>query len=497
MSFFERPLTKEEVLERLKEYSKLDPDPYSGRLFTIAFEPGLEDLREVAHRAFEMFMDRNILDFTEFRSAVMMERDVIDIARGLMNADENVVGTYTFGGTESAFLAVKAARDYFIIRKGFRVPEIVMPITAHPCYEKAAEYMGLIVKRVGIDPETLEGDPNAVNEAITENTAMIVASAPNWPFGTIDPVREFAEIAEDKNVWLHVDASVGGFVLPFFRELGEPIPEFDFRVPGVSSISLDPHKYAYTSIGSSIVLFRKSYYKMLAQYVNIRWPGYPIVNPAVLSTRSGGPLAATWAVLHYLGSKGLLELARKIMNARRAIMDGLGRIGFRVVGRSRSPIIAFTSDDINLFRLSDIMINKGWYVLPQIGMAGMRIPRSIHLTITPIHERLAEAFLKDLEEAAVEARKTPPSDAEGLIRGMGMILNLIGGKMDLEALRQLMARLEGQIDIYGPEIIKALGLERGLPREMAMIYELLEALPPEIAELLINYTVIEIFRKGL
>lgn len=486
-------LSKAEIFKRLGEFANLDANPYSGKLFTIAFEPGNEELREVAHRAFEMFMDKNILDFTEFKSAMKMEKEVVDIAKRLMHADGEVVGTYTFGGTESVFLAVKAARDNFIIRKGFQMPEIVMPIHAHPCYEKAAEYMGLKVVRVPVNPETLEGDPDAINEAITENTAMIVASTPNWPFGTIDPVKEFAEIAEDKKIWLHVDACVGGFILPFFEKLGEDIPEFDFRVEGISSMSLDPHKYAYSSIGSSIVLFKKPFYKMLSQYANLRWPGYPIVNPAVLSSRSAGPLAATWAILHYLGEEGYTELARKILSARRKIIDGFSRLGFKLLGKPRSPIVAFTSDEVDLFTLTDVLMKKGWLVLPQISKKDFKIPRSIHLTITPIHDMLADEFLKAVEEAKSEAKA--PAEAE-VVRGLGMITSLLSTGEDTEALRLLMTRVEQYIELYGNELIKAFGLEKGLPDEMAMIYELFDAIPPEITELLVNYLVIELYRRG-
>ncbi len=457
-------------------------------------------MKKVAYEAFKMFMDKNILDFTEFRSAIRMEREVIGIAKSLMNADSEVVGTYTFGGTESIFLAVKAARDFFILNKGMpnKSPEIVMPITGHPSYDKAAEYMGLRVRRVPVDPETLEGIPEAINEAINENTAMIVGSAPNWPFGTIDPIREFAEIAEDKKIWLHVDACVGGFILPFFSKLGENIPEFDFRIPGVCSISLDPHKYAYSSIGASIVLFRKKFYKMLSQYSNLRWPGYPIVNPAVLSSRSEGPLAATWAVLHFLGEEGYIELARKILKARRKITDGLKDLGFKLLGRSSSPIIAFTSEEVDPFKLSDAMLNKGWFTLPQIAIESLNIPRSIHLTITPIHDGVEEEFLKDLEVAKEEIKKMPVSEAEGLIKGFGLITGLLTGEeMGFEALREIILKMEKYLDLYGEQILESFGVSKGMPKEMAMIYEILEVVPIEIRELLLNYVVLEIFDRGL
>ena len=229
MDFFTKSYSKEEILGRLKEYSKEDAEPHSGRLFSIAFETGLDDLREIAHQALTTFADKNILDFLEFPSAIKLEKDIVDVAKSLMHGDDEVAGTYTFGGTESVFLAVKAARDQFILKHGLSgFPEIILPVTGHPCYNKAAEYMGLNVKRVPVDPETLQAQPDLMSQAITENTVMIVGSAPNWPFGTIDPIKELAEIALEKNLWLHVDACVGGFILPFMKKLGENIPDFDF-----------------------------------------------------------------------------------------------------------------------------------------------------------------------------------------------------------------------------------------------------------------------------
>ncbi|MEM4006561.1 MAG: aspartate aminotransferase family protein [Nitrososphaerota archaeon] len=492
------PLTRDEVFQKLREYSVDDADPLSGRLFTIAFETGLDELKKVAYDAFKMFMDKNMLDFTEFPSAIRMEKDIVDIAASLMHGDGDVVGTYTFGGTESVFLAVKAARDKFILDKGFiTIPEIVMPITAHPCYDKAAEYMGLKVKRVKIDTETYRADVDSINEALTENTAMIVGSAPNWPFGTIDSISELAEIALEKNVWLHVDACVGGFILPFMKKLGENIPEFDFRIEGVSSISLDPHKYAYSLIGASVILFRKEFYKMFSQYVNLKWPGYPIVNPAVLSSRSEGPLAATWAVLHMLGEKGYLELAKKIITTRNKVSSKLRDIGYKIMG-DPTVIIAFTSDNINLFRLSDYMIRRGWYFLAQKGVPEMDVPPSIHLTITPIHEKLVDEMLKDLEEGTSELLKIPPTDVEGVVESLGLIMSLVTPEeIDIPMLSKLLKEAEKLLEIYGPKLLEAFNLDKGLPKEMALINQVFNSLPPAITELLVNYIVIQLFKKGV
>ena len=498
MDFFAKPYSKEQILKRLKEYASGDAEPYSGRLFSIAFETGLDDLREIAHRALTTYADKNILDFLEFPSAIKLEKDIVDVARALMHGDDEVAGTYTFGGTESVFLAVKAARDQFILKHGLTgFPEIILPVTGHPCYNKAAEYMGLNVKRVPVDPETLEAQPDLMNQAITENTVMIVGSAPNWPFGTIDPIKELAEIALEKNLWLHVDACVGGFILPFMKKLGENIPDFDFSVPGVSSISLDPHKYAFAPHGSSVVLFRKSFHKMYSTFACLRWPGYVIVNPAVLSSRSAGPLAAAWAVLHYVGEAGYLELARKMIKARDSIVAGLQRLGYRVLGRRSSCIIAFSSEDVNVFRLADVMVEKGWWFMAQRCIVDLNIPPSVHLTITPIHDKSAEQMLTDLEESTENVKKIPSSDVDDMVQGMGLVMSMMmPAEMGIETMGSVLGQMEKDMSTYGPRILKALGFDAGIPKEMATVNEIFNSLPPEIVEPLATYVTIEMFRRG-
>jgi sphinganine-1-phosphate aldolase len=498
MDFFKKPYSKEQILKGLKEYASEDAEPHSGRLFSVAFETGLDDLREIAHQALTAYADKNILDFLEFPSAIKFEKDIVDVARSLMHGDDEVAGTYTFGGTESIFLAVKAARDQFILKHGLTgFPEIILPVTGHPSYNKAAEYMGLNVKRVPVDPETLEGRPDLMTQAITENTIMIVGSAPNWPFGTIDPIKKLAEIALERNLWLHVDACVGGFILPFMKKLGENIPDFDFSVPGVSSISLDPHKYAFAPHGSSVVLFRKSFHKMYSTFACLRWPGYVIVNPAVLSSRSAGPLAAAWAVLHYVGEAGYLELAQKMIRARDSIVAGLQRLGYRVLGRQSSCIVAFSSEDLNVFKLADAMAEKGWWLMAQRGIADLNVPPSVHLTITPIHDKFAEQMLTDLEESTEKVKKMPSSDVEDMVQGMGLVMSMMmPAEMGIETMGSVLGQMEKDMGTYGPRILKALGFDKGIPKEMATVNEIFNSLPPEIVEPLASYVTIEMFKRG-
>jgi glutamate/tyrosine decarboxylase-like PLP-dependent enzyme len=374
----------------------MDIDPYSGRLFAYVYETGDENLRRIAHNALIRFSDKNILDFTVFRSAIEFEKGVVGFAKKLMNG-ESAVGSYTYGGTESIMLAVKSARDLFRKRSN-STPEIVVPITIHPSFYKSADYMGLRVKRVGID-ERKKADIDAINESVTDRTALIALSAPNWPYGTVDPIEEVSEIALDRNIPLHVDACLGGFILPFFEKIGEKVPLFDFRVEGVTSISLDIHKYGYAPKGASVVLFRTPELKKHSMYVDVSSPGYVFVNQAVLSSRSIGPLASAYAVIRYLGEDGYKSLAKKVLSARDKIYGGLRGLGFRSVGDIESSVLSLYNSEIELTRFVSNMRLLGWHTPLQRGLSEYNIPLNIHLTISPIHDSLAEEFIRDAEKA--------------------------------------------------------------------------------------------------
>ncbi len=387
----------EEVVSLLDEIAKEDIDPHTGKLFAYVYETGDENIRKVANEALLRFSEKNILDFTVFRSAMHFEREVVNFAKKLMHGDD-AVGSYTFGGTESIMLAVKAARDYYRKRKGMNaVPELLAPITIHPAFCKAADYLGLKIVRVGIGEET-KVDVDALNEAISEKTAMIALSAPNWPFGTIDPIEDVAEIAVDAGIPLHVDACLGGFIMPFFEMLGENVPRFDFRVDGVTSISLDVHKYGYAPKGSSVVLFHNSELKKHSMYVDVSSPGYVFVNQAVLSSRPVGPLAAAFAVIKYLEVDGYKRLASRVLSARNRIWAGMKRLGFESVGPVESSVLSMHSG-IDLLGFVSNMRNLGWHLHLQKGLEKYGVPDNIHMTLSPIHDEVADEFLKDAERA--------------------------------------------------------------------------------------------------
>ncbi|MEM0302870.1 MAG: aspartate aminotransferase family protein [Archaeoglobaceae archaeon] len=374
-----------------------------GRLFAYVYETGDEELDKVAKIALEKFYNKNMLDFTVYKSAIFFERAVVEFCKNLLHG-KNAFGTFTFGGTESIILAVLSARNNFWKRMGKnKIPQLVVPFTIHSSFFKAAHYLGLKVKVFDVD-ENLKADAESLKSIIGSETALIAISAPNWPFGTIDPVKEIAEIAQDKGILLHVDACLGGFILPFFEKLGEKVEPFDFRVEGVTSISADVHKYGYAPKGASVVLFNSDELKKDSIFVNTSNPGYIFINTGVLSSRSLGPLASAFAVINYLGEKGYIKLAKDVLIARDKIYMGMKSLGFKSVAPIESSILSLYCNEIDMISFVSTMRDMGWHFHLQRGFEKYNIPTNIHLTISPIHRKTAEEFLHDAKKA-LETKK--------------------------------------------------------------------------------------------
>ncbi|AAY80414.1 pyridoxal phosphate-dependent decarboxylase family protein [Sulfolobus acidocaldarius] len=466
-AFPDKPLSKQDIYEIAKTYSRNDNEPLSGRMWGHIYSLGLpEDVIEVSMTLYNQFINKTMLDFTVYPSVLRFENDIIAMASSLLGGNEETVGNFTFGGTESIMVATKSARDYFLKRHSSVIPEILLPVTAHPAFNKASDYLGMKVTPVKIDPERTTVDLEDLKSKLKENTAMIVASAPNYPFGTIDDVKALSEIAQDKKLWLHVDSCIGGFLLPFLRDLGEPIPPFDLSLEGVTSISADLHKYGYAPRGASVVLFRNSSYREGSIFVMSRWPGYPIVNTSVLSTRSAGPLAAAWGIIHGLGKDGYRKLANRILNTRIKLTNELPKMGYRILGKPLGGIVSFTSEEFNLAELPTLM--KGWFIQYQPGSRILGFPKSIHLTIAPGHDKVVDEFLRDLERATIE------------LRGKRLTLPPLQDFNDLQS------------------IARALGIEEGkLPSNPTLINELMHEMPPELVENVLKLVINEyVFRPS-
>jgi glutamate/tyrosine decarboxylase-like PLP-dependent enzyme len=455
-------LPRAEVLARLNQLRAKDLAARGGRTFAYVYDPARPDIDELGHEVYASYLDVNGLDPTVFPSLLAMENDVVDITRRHLGST-TAVGSFTSGGTESIILAVKAARD----RAGIERGQVVLPVTAHAAFQKACHYLGLEAVLVDVDPATFRAVPSLVAEAVTERTVLLVASAASYAHGVVDPVEEIAAIGLERGIPVHVDGCIGGWLLPYFRRLGVDVPAFDFRVPGVTSMSVDLHKYAYSPKGASVVLYDDAALRRKQFYACADWTGYTMINATVQSTKSGGPLAAAWAVLHAVGDDGYLELARQTLEATRRLVEGVAKVdGLRVLGEPEMALVAIASDEVDVFVLCDEMNARGWYVQPQLGYRGL--PASMHLTLTASSDAVVDDLLVDLAVAVEAARGVTVGDASLLAAVQGLDPDSLGDDV-LATLLPLAGIEPGE----------------GLPERMAAINTLLEAMPMRLRERLL------------
>ncbi|MDT8912605.1 aminotransferase class V-fold PLP-dependent enzyme [Amycolatopsis sp. PS_44_ISF1] len=395
-----------DVLARLRELRAGDLPTHGGRTLAYVYDSGLSEVDEIAAAAHALASSANGLDPTAFPSLLRMENDLVATAAGLLGGGPATAGTVTSGGTESCLLAVLAARD---AHPEVSAPSLVLPETAHAAFHKAAHLFGLRKVLVPVDPETFRADPAAMAAAIDESTVLVVAGAPSYAHGVLDPVPEIAAAAAARAVRVHVDACIGGWVLPYLARLGAEVPPFDFRVPGVTSISVDLHKYAYCAKGVSVLLHANAELRRTHYFAGADWPGYTMLNPTLQSTRSGGPLAAAWAVVGHLGDQGYLRLAEVTREAVTRIRAGVAGIeGLRILGDPDSTLIAFTADEpgFDLFTVADEMKARGWYVQPQFAHGCS--PLNLHLSVTAASHGSEAEFAADLAASVTAARARGP-----------------------------------------------------------------------------------------
>lgn len=369
-----------------------DVDWRNGRIGVYIHFAGA-DVLEIAQKAYVKFFSENGLGPKAFPSLARFENDVIAMTLALLSGQQGAAGAMTTGGTESIFLAVKAARDWArATRPHVKTPEIVAPRTAHPAFNKAAHFLGLSVRRVPIAAD-FHADPAAIEAAVGPNTVMLVGSAPAYPYGIVDPIPALGAIADRKGLWLHVDACVGGFIAPFARKLGVPMPEFDFAVKGVRSISADLHKYGYAAKGASTVLYRDAESFKYQAYEFSDWPRGKYATQTLVGTRAGGAIAAAWAVMNYLGEEGYLRITRRVLAIRQAIEQGVRHLGLEVFGDPSLSIMAYGSRDRRIDAIADRLGTRGWFV------GRLTEPPGIHLMLNLTHEPIVSEYLSDLEWA--------------------------------------------------------------------------------------------------
>ena len=367
---------------------------------SLVFHAGPE-VTDLVKRAYLRFFSENALNPSAFPSLRRFENEVIAMTARLLGGDRDVVGNMTSGGSESILMAVKAARDWARANRRVRgTPQIVLPRSAHPAFPKACDYFGLEPVFVPVRPD-FRADPRAMQRAISRRTIMLVGSAPSYPQGVVDPIDEIADLAAARGLWCHVDACVGGFMLPFVRQLGHPVPPFDFDVPGVTSISADLHKYGYAAKGASTVLYRNAAYRRHQYYAFIDWPGGIYASPTMTGTRPGGAIAAAWAAMQHLGHEGYQKITAEVMEATAEIRRGVAAIdGVQILGEPHMSVMALGSDRLDVFAVGDELTARGWHIDRQ------QAPESLHLTVSRGHVGRTGEFLSDLRAAVTAAEPT-------------------------------------------------------------------------------------------
>ena len=386
------------ILDELDAMQADDVDWKSGRAFSLAYYPGA-DAYALGSEACARFQSSNALNTAAFPSLRRMQAEVVAMTADLLHGGAEAAGFMTSGGTESILLAVKAARERGRER-GITAPEMVLPTSAHAAFEKGAKYFGVRSVRVPVRDD-FRADPRAMADAVTPDTVLLVGSAPQYPQGVVDPIADIAAIAAERGINCHVDACMGGVTLPMLERLGHPIPPFDFRVPGVTSISVDLHKYGYTAKGASVLLHRNKELRKHQTFVTDDWLGGLYGSSGILGTKSGGPIAGAWAVMTYLGEDGYLRLTREARAATEALLAGLRTIpGLRVLAEPDATLLSFTCDDPSLdaFAIGDALGKRGWVVDQQ------KPPPSLHCTVNAVHGPVVPEFLATLRAIVDELR---------------------------------------------------------------------------------------------
>lgn len=407
-------IPKEQLLAEMRSLQEQDANWKGGKTWSLVYYGG-EEITSLLEEAYLTYFHGNALNPLAFPSLRKFENEVTAMTAALLGGGSEACGSLTSGGTESILMGVKTARDMARAKRPqITYPEMIVPISIHPAFLKAAHYLGVEAVRIPVGSD-FRADMAAVRDSVNENTILIVGSAPSYPQGVIDPIEELAALALEKGISCHVDSCLGGFILPFIEKLGYPLPPFDFRVPGVTSISADIHKYGFAAKGASVIVYRNKEIRRHQYFALADWPGGLFGSPTMTGTRPGGAIAAAWAILKYLGEEGYLNLARAIMDNTRALMDGINAIeGLQVLGKPEMSVFAFGSDNLDMNLVGDAMEGLGWHMDLQ------QKPPCLHLMVTPAHTAVVEQFLSDLREsvARVKAGEVAPS---GLAAMYGMI----------------------------------------------------------------------------
>lgn len=433
----------DDILTTMEAFRRGDADWKDGRTWSLVYYAG-EEHHELLKKAHHLFFTENALNPMAFKSLKRMEAEVVQMTASMLHGPSSSCGTMTTGGTESILMAVKAARDRARAKKPWiTAPEIVAPRTIHVAFDKAAHYFGVRLRHADIGPD-LRADVASMRRLVNRNTVLIAASAPQYPHGVVDPIEEVGALAAERDVPFHVDACIGGFVLPWAEKLGHRVPVFDFRVPAVTSMSADLHKYGFASKGASVVVYRDMSYLTHQFFIATDWPGGVYASPSMTGTRAGGPIAAAWASLQAMGEQGFLDHTRRAMEASRALQEGIESIReLTILGRPHATLVTWGARDgaVDVYAVADRMEARGWNVDRQ------HRPASVHCTVTSNHAPIIGDYIRDLRASVAEVRQNPDAASSGNAAMYGMMAKVPFRGMIKQSVRKVM---EG---LYGPDAL--------------------------------------------
>ena len=409
MTMPQRGMSRDDVFTRLEDYTTGDVRWREGRAFTLAYNAGPEVVA-LAEEAYRRFATENGLNTHAFPSLQRIQSEVVQIVADWFEGGEQAAGFITSGGTESLLLAVKGARERGRRERGITQPNVVLPTTAHAAFEKGCYYFGVESRRIPVGDDW-RADVASMEAAIDDDTVMVVGSAPQYPQGVIDPIAGIAALAAARGINCHVDACMGGVTLTYLARLGVEVPPWNFSVPGVTSISVDLHKYGYSAKGCGVLVHRNKQLRSYQTYVTDNWLGGLYGSSGVLGTKSGGPWAAAWAVLHHLGDDGYLRLTAAARQACLQLAEAVQATPeLRLRAWPESTLLAFGAADpelLDVFAVADALWTKGWYLDRQ------GPPASLHCTVNAIHEGKIDKFVADLRAAVAEVMQAAASGEQG------------------------------------------------------------------------------------
>ncbi|MBZ5856815.1 pyridoxal phosphate-dependent decarboxylase family protein [Flavihumibacter profundi] len=422
------------ILQQIRMMKQEDVAWKEGRVWSLVYYANEEHDNLLKAASSELF-SANYLNPLAFKSLHRMEQEVVHMTARMLHGDENTVGVMTTGGTESILLAMfchrQRARE---LHPHITRPEVVAPVTIHPAFDKAAILFGLHIRKAPVD-ENRSAIPGAMEQLINENTILIAVSAPSYPNGVLDPVETVAGIGKRHHLPVHVDACVGGFMLPWVEKLGHAVPPWDFRVSGVCSVSADVHKFGYGAKGASVLLYKNMDYLRHQFVVTTDFPGGIYISPTLLGTRAGGPIAAAWAGMKHLGETGYLSIAKKMMEGAQKLRAGLAAMpGINIVGNPCMNIISYTTrnNDPDIFVIADQLEAKGWMIDRQ------QFPNCIHLTVLPTNVDVIDQYLSDLKAALAFATEHPGATAKGNAAIYGLMARIPFRGMVEKSVKKIM-----------------------------------------------------------